>query len=628
MKSSPTAPYAKRSVLALGGGAIALAAVAGFSTETSAGKPVVAVAAQADFSQLCQPEAIQSLASTLSTKVAVKEIPNGPRLPGGTKFVAATDNLPAYCQVTGSYMTNPQTGKTANFIATLPINWNGKYLQLGCSGSCGVLLMNNAASPPITVTAQGYPGQLIEKGYASFGNDLGHIATGPALSMAWASKGPGKIDEEGLTDFNYRADQVMARMGKDFTRAFYAQATRAKATITKSYFEGCSQGGREALVAAARFPGEFDGIIAGAPASDFADIPFQMGGATVATLRSADANLTPQLMDLVGKTVTKQCDALDGVTDGLIQNPAACNFKPERDLPRCDGSNAGQCFSKAQAESVSSLLSAATDAEGRVVQPGFTVSEPSPAFAPLKRPADLASLQPWSADDSASGYWGIGDGVISTLIHRNDPAFRLRPIFSYETGGHGRIQGFHTVVPRSEVELARAMLRSGSPGASDMGQLLSSRTKLLMYLNLSDQVLSPYMNINFYKRLAALHGGYPKLQSKARLFTLPGTAHCGMSGVGPTNFDAIGALEAWVERGSAPDALLARQLDPKFNNVIMGKVDWSKPALRTMPLCKFPEMARYKGTGDIKDAANWACRAGDTAMLRVGESGRQGGVID
>lgn len=620
-------PFAKRSVHVLGCASLTLAALTGCTTETTARKPLVGTA-MTEISQMCRPEAIQAIASTLSSKVLIKEVPNGPKLAGGTQLVAATGKLPGYCQITGSYETNPQTGKTANFIATLPVNWNGKYLQLGCSGACGVLLMNNPAAPPIAITAQGYPGQLIEKGYASFGNDLGHVSTGSALSMGWAVKGAGQIDEEGLTDFLYRADQVMTRMGKEFTRAFYAQVSGTTAKITKSYFNGCSQGGREAMVAAARFPEEFDGIIAGSPALDFAELGFQAGGAAVATLRSSDANITPQLMELVGKTVTKQCDALDGATDGLVQNPAACNFKAERDLPRCDGSNIGQCFTKAQAESVSSLISAATDEQGRMVHPGFSVSEPTAAFAPLKRPADLNSPTPWGADDSASGYWGLADGAISTLAHRNDPAFRLRSIFSYGSGGRGGIQGFHAIVPHREVALARSVLGNGSPTPVDMRGLLQSRTKLIMYHNLSDGVLSPYMSINFYKRLAALNGGYAKLQKTARLFTLPGTAHCGMGGVGPTSFDAIGALEAWVEGGKAPNALLARQLDPKLNNVIMGKVDWSKPALRTMPLCKFPEMARYSGAGDVKDAANWTCKAGDTSMLRVGESGRQAGVLD
>ncbi|MBB5685937.1 tannase/feruloyl esterase family alpha/beta hydrolase [Sphingobium boeckii] len=627
MTSTPAAPRAERRTRLLGGASFAFAALTGCAAGTTAER-LATSAAPMDIAQLCRPEAIEAVAATLSTKVTIREIPNGPKLTGGTKLIAATDRLPAYCQITGSYVTNPATGKTANFLATLPVNWNGKYLQLGCSGSCGVLLMNNPAAPPITITAQGYPGQILEKGYATFGNDLGHIATGGALSMDWAIKGPGKIDEEGLIDFNYRADQVMARMGKEFTRAFYAQASGAPPKITRSYFNGCSQGGREALVAASRFPEEFDGIIAGSPAISFADIGFQVGGAAVATLRSSDAAVSAPLMALVGKTVTQQCDALDGLSDGLIQNPAACDFKPERDLPLCDGSNAGQCFTKAQTQSVSALLSAAVDEKGAMVQPGYSVSEPAADFSPTKRPADLGNPVPWTPGDAGSGYWGLAEGVLATLAHRNDPAFRLRSIFSYGTGGRSGMDGFHTIVPQSEVALARSVLGRGSPRAADMGGLMRSRTKLILYHNLSDQVLTPYMSINFYKRLAALHGGYSRVQRTARLFTLPGTAHCGMAGVGPANFDAMGALESWVEHGAAPNALLARQNDPKTTIVTMGKVDWSKPAIRTMPLCKFPEMARYKGAGDVKDAANWACKAGDTSMLQIGQSGRQAGVTD
>ena len=156
---------------------------------------------------------------------------------------------------------------------------------------------------------------------------------------------------------------------------------------------------------------------------------------------------------------------------------------------------------------------------------------------------------------------------------------------------------------------------------------MQGNSKLLWCHNLSDEALTPYMSINSYKRLAQLHGGYARLQAKVRFFGVPGSGHCGMGGPGPSNFDATGALEDWFERGVAPNAIPARLLDPAFNNLIMGKVDWSRPALRTMPLCAFPQMAAYKGSGDVKDAANWECRTADTRMLRVGATGHEGGVI-
>jgi feruloyl esterase len=157
----------------------------------------------------------------------------------------------------------------------------------------------------------------------------------------------------------------------------------------------------------------------------------------------------------------------------------------------------------------------------------------------------------------------------------------------------------------------------------DASKLIQLNRKFLIWHNLSDEKLTPYMSINYYKRLARLHGGYDKLQNNVRLFGIPGSGHCSMSGLGPRSFDALTAMEEWVEKGKAPDSLLAKVYDPNSP-----MVDPSKTPIRTMPLCKFPEMAHYRGKGDIKDAANWSCPPNDTSMLKVGESGKQAGVIE
>ena len=132
------------------------------------------------------------------------------------------------------------------------------------------------------------------------------------------------------------------------------------------------------------------------------------------------------------------------------------------------------------------------------------------------------------------------------------------------------------------------------------------------------------MSINYYKQLAAMYGGYTKLQKNIRLFGLPGTAHCNGGGIGngPGSFDALSAIEDWVEKGQGPDNLIATLYPATQYGVNLGK-----PPLRTMPLCKFPEMAHYSGNGDVKDAANWSCPADDTSMLKIGESGRQAGAM-
>ena len=236
----------------------------------------------------------------------------------------------------GSFVTNAKTGKTANFLATFPAAWNGKYLQMGCSGHCGTFAVSNAATPIVTITNQGYPGEIIIKGYASFATDQGHEGLGAG---GWAVKGPGQADEDAIEDYYYRADKVLARLGKDFTVAFYAQATKGPQRISRSYFSGCSGGGRDAFVAASYFPEEFDGIIGGS-AYNVMGVAFQAAGMAVATLRSEDAILSAELIKRIDPIVKGKCDKVDGVEDGLIQNPAACDFRPERDLPRCDGKTA------------------------------------------------------------------------------------------------------------------------------------------------------------------------------------------------------------------------------------------------------------------------------------------------
>lgn len=554
---------------------------------------------------MCNPEAMQAVAAGLSGGVTVSQVPNGPNLAGGTNYVAASGKVPAYCQVTGSYVTNPETGKTANFIATFPENWNGKYLQLGCSGSCGVLLMNNPSMPPITITTQGYPGQLLEKGYATFGNDLGHIATGQGISWDWAFNTDGSVSEDHLADWLYRADEVLADTGKDFARAFYARVSGQSRDIAKSYYNGCSQGGRGALIAAARFPDKFDGIIAGSPASDLPGLIFNPAGRTAFERESGVAPLSKGQAGLLQTIVTNQCDGLDGVTDGLIQNPVACNFKPERDLPMCKGTARDDCFTKDQARMVSTFVSATTDTSGKIIAPGHSVSNIAFSF-------DRMVAEGQAPDRVIRRFAGTPDTTPALVGSRS--------------GGPGAVDNFRATGDAAAFRKVDAILRKGTVRAEDLSRMVQSGGKLLWYHNLSDEALSPIMSITRYRQLAQMHGDYDRLQRNVRLFLLPGTGHCGMSGVGPTNFDAIGALESWVEQGKAPDTIFARKLDPKAENLIAGKVDWSIPSPRTMPLCMFPQMAHYKGSGDVNQAANWECRKDDRRMLTVGESGIQAGV--
>ncbi|NPD01984.1 tannase/feruloyl esterase family alpha/beta hydrolase [Brenneria sp. hezel4-2-4] len=177
-------------------------------------------------SELCQPAALQTLVSGLRTKVDVRRLPDeaqsGPFLTTGVKFTPATNDMPAYCQITGTFVTNEATGKTAHFLATLPENWNRKYLQIGCGGHCGTFSVSNATWPTISISVQGKPTDVLRKGYASFATDEGHYGF---TQGKWAVKSDGEIDQDALDDFLYRAHKVLAGMGKQFTTAFYGRVS-------------------------------------------------------------------------------------------------------------------------------------------------------------------------------------------------------------------------------------------------------------------------------------------------------------------------------------------------------------------------------------------------------------------
>lgn len=592
--------------------------------------PVTGAPTSDSLQSACTPAGAQAIAASLGAGVTVKHINNSPMgapFADGINFIPATGGRPALCQITGSFVTNPATGKTANFLATLPENWNGKYLQVGCSGHCGQFAVSNPAFPTVAATYPGDPKDLVTRGYAIFGTDEGHegLAGG-----TWAIKGPGQVDEDAIEDWGWRADKVLATMGKRFTLAFYGQFQDSRPHISRSYFSGCSGGGRDALVAASYFPEQFDGIIAGSPYAG-ASTNFQFAGISLASLRSDAAVIPPSLVRLIDPIVKARCDKLDGVEDGLIQNPAACDFRPERDLPLCKpGSAEGQCFTPAQIETLSVAITAVTDEQGNVVQPGMPVSEITPnMFVTPKRPADLAANEPFpgsdNGDSTGNGYWPLADAFFKVFVHRNDPEFHTRSLFTFRSGGPGTIGDYRAFVSKAEVELVHQRARQWiGHYPENLRKFLSGNRKLLLWHNYSDNTLTPYASVNYYKSLARLNGGYARLRRNARLFSLPGTPHCGLGGIGPNSFDALTAMENWVEKGIAPDALPAWTVPttPPY-----GLKNFNAPRGRSMPLCAFPEMARYKGTGDVKDAANWTCDSKDTRLLAIGESGRRAGVI-
>jgi len=588
-----------RAIVLVVAGAVSLAALVSAQTGTAQAPAPVALSAQR-LQAMCEAGAAQSAATGLSSAITLKAVPTT-MFNTATRFVAARGDVPAFCQVSGSFVTNPATGRTASFLATFPANWNGKYLQSGCSGHCGQFFVNNPAMPTFNVTGQGEAFQVIRKGYAHFATDQGHQGLD---FTSWAIRKDGSVDGDAIADWAWRADAVLAKVGKEYAAAFYAAATGEKRAVARSYFNGCSGGGRDALVKASYMPGAFDGIIAGSP-YDPVGVPLHGAALELVSKRASDAIANPAQLALMDRIVKAQCDGLDGVKDGIVQNPAACNFRPERDLPLCEAGKTGDtCFTRPQIETISVSISALTDENGRVIQPGYSVSEFQQAY--------MLGLQ--------------GGAVQKVFALNNDPATDLGKLYTFRSGGPGPVTNFHAVIPASHA--ARILAANGKASGHRLGNwgaMMRGKTKLLLWHNLSDEALTPYMSYRLYQGLAAKFGGYAKVQQRARFFTLPGTSHCSIGGVGPNSFDALGALENWVERGQAPEALRASVVDRQFTPGAPKAAALATPN-RTGLLCKFPEMARYKGAGDVGDAANWTCAPGDKRMLTVGEAGRQAGL--
>jgi feruloyl esterase len=349
-----------------------------------------------------------------------------------------------------------------------------------------------------------------------------------------------------------------------------------------------------------RYPDDYDGIIAGAPYID-------QRGTQIAGYKNAKAFLNafipPYTLPAIDAAVRENCDGADGVLDGLIQNPAACAFDP--------GSLVPNTLTQAQADALEVFMRAIRDDRGRLVFPGSSVSDLSAPggfvpWAELAPPSDPMAAQPWGT--AAPLTWRIADSIIRHIVVR-DPDF------------NGNLEWPQTdgVVGRDAATLFEKRTEIGDADrAEELVPYLSRGNKVLLYYGFSDQAISPYRTIWFYQDLAGIFGAYRHVQKHARLFMAPGMLHCG-GGPGPNSFDTLTALEDWVEQGIPPEGIVATKYvsDSPAQGVA-----------RTMPLCMFPEKARYDGVGNPYDAASWTCPSHDRSLLDIGPNGFQAGLHD
>ena len=513
--------------------------------------------------------------------------------------VAADGNIPAYCNVVGTLTTEGDgAGRSeARVDIKLPATWNRKFLFVGVGG------MGGSLTP--TVNLGDYL-HAIDEGYAIAVTDTGH--QGADFDASWALIDRHVPDEAKLIDFWYRAAHLATVAGKKLVEAFYADH------VQRSYFDGCSNGGRMALMEAVRYPDDYDAVIAGAPLLDMRELLSSYKNA-VAFVRTPINSLQ---LRMISAAVLASCDSVDGGNDGLIQNPARCSFDPAALICTSGESGQNQCLTSEQVKALKTYISSINDVNGSLLDSGFPVSDLNDAGGFLggdeTTAGDPGAFEPWNHnsftfplawwlqrlitryvtnDDSYanSGIAGFFDPVVAFVAYRlrlSTPPFAWRAFDAFaryivfqdplvSASQHWREAG--NVVPPEELALFDERTQIGDvDDPARFAPFLAQGKKIILYHGFGDPTLSPFRTILFYEALARHYGGYRKLQQQVRLFMVPGMLHC-RGGRGPNEFDALSQIEAWSERGIAPNEFIASHFpgnDPR------------RQADRTMPICVFP----------------------------------------
>ncbi len=450
--------------------------------------------------------------------------------PDGTT-PAAAKKLPAFCRVAATL--RPSNDSDIRMEVWMPASgWNGKFMAVG----------NGAFTGNIA-----YPAMMTEllRGYAVASTDTGHTGGG----AAWALGHPEKA-----IDFGWRAVHETAVASKQIIAARYEAAPR------HSYWNGCSAGGRQGMQEAQRFPGDFDGIIAGAPGLDWTGRAALAVRVAKELERNEAARLGQVQRQLLHDAVLSACDGLDGVKDGLIGDPTRCTFDPG--ALQCKGPDEGSCLTPAQVATARLIYSpAANTTTKRQVAGLFPGSELGWT--------DLG----WTGSARATGL-----DQFRFLVY-GDPAWD--------------VQRFSV-----DADLARAEQSDNNTTNAlnpNLKPFFDRGGKLIQYHGWSDAQISPGNSTEYYARVIEALGGAAAVSGSYRLFMAPGMGHCG-GGEGPNAFDMVSALEQWVEAGRPPEQIIA-------SHSTGGRVD------RTRPLCPYPQVASYRGTGSIDEAASFVCRA-------------------
>jgi feruloyl esterase len=456
-------------------------------------------------------------------------------------LVPAISNAPAHCHV--FLMAQPEI----NIEVNLPGNWNGRFYMFGNGGWAG-----ESFDAPGRVANHA---RAMRAGFATASTDTGHSAAlEPGASFA--------LNRQKLLDFGFRSLHVTAVAAKLLVHSYYG------ADPSKSYYDGCSQGGRQGLTFAQRFPDDFDGIIAGSPA-------LYNSGNMVARaywMQGMAANPFPaEKLGLLAKSVYEKCDSKDGLKDGLIDNPLHCGFQATEDLPRCaEGKDQSDCFTASEIAAANRIYSDIVR-QGKRFFPGWPVGAEV-----LGANGESGWFgQEVSAPNRASVWATYAQGFLRYMAMPDaDPE---QAIARFDINKDiPRLAFLHQVIDANDPDLSAFRQHGG---------------KMIMYFGWADPQLNPRVAVEYYDQVMARMGD--STGDFFRLFMVPGMFHCG-GGVGTSTFDVATPLLHWVESGDAPKTIAA-------SRVSGGKV------VRTRPLCAYPQVAHYNGSGSIDDATNFTC---------------------
>jgi feruloyl esterase len=480
------------------------------------------------------PGATITRAQTVAAGAFTPPVPPAPNAPPGPGY----GDLPSFCRVAAELAPTPDSHVKIEVWLPGPrgvasTGWNGKLMGIGNGGWAGRI-------------SYGQMGRALVRGYATASTDTGHEGNSDDGSFVVGHP-------ERAVDFGWRAVHEMTVAARGIVAGHYGRAP------ARAYWNGCSTGGRQALKEAQRFPGDYDGIIAGAPANHTTHLMAATISIAQATLAAPASFIPKGQYAVIHRAALAACDAGDGVADGVIDDPTRCRFDPG--VLACQGAAGPDCLTPAQVAAARKIY--AGPINPRTGKPVFPGLEPGSELG-------------WEVKAGGPRPSGIADSYFKFLVFE-DPRWDFRTL-------------------DLDRDVARAdRLDPGAMNATDpdLKPFVARGGKLLLYHGWSDALIAPRNSVEYFNRVTSALGGPQRAQRAVRLFMAPGMNHC-RDGDGPSAFDAIGALEQWVEGGKAPEQLIATR-------VSAGKID------RARPLCPYPQVAKYHGKGSTDDAASFTC---------------------